>query len=47
VLKKENEKLQDELSQLKERELIDKSKIDKYEDAIENLTERLEKLLTL
>jgi len=46
-LKKENEKLQNELTQLKERELIDRSKIDEYEASIKNLTERLEKLLTL
>jgi len=46
-LKKENEKLQDELTKLKERELITKSKIDEYETSIQNLTERLEKLLTL
>jgi len=46
-LKKENEKLQDELSRLKENELINQSKIDDYEDAIKNLTDRLEKSLTL
>jgi len=46
-LKKEHEKLQEELSRLKEREALHQSKMDEYEDAIQNLTERLEKLLTL
>jgi len=46
-LKRENEKLQNDLSKLKENELKNQSIIDDYENSIKNLSDRLEKLLTL
>jgi len=46
-LVKENEKLQNELTKLKENELKYIVLIDNYEKSIQSLNERLEKLLTL
>jgi len=46
-LVKENKKLQNELTKLKENELKYIVLIDNYEKSIQSLNERLEKLLTL
>jgi regulator of replication initiation timing len=46
-LENENEKLRDSLTKLKENEVKNIALINDYEQSIQNLSDRLEKLLTL
>jgi hypothetical protein len=46
-LEKENKKLQNELKNFKENEAKNIALINNYETSIKNLSDRLEKLLTL